>query len=211
MLARINGYSKSGVLGYFYGNNTLVSVAVAGVLVKDTGAVASLVDVRRFLNDADDATVVDYLNTKGIVRVDGTAFVVGTLAADYQASFSAQTNLKRIVDIVQQRAVILATSDIATGVAVAGFSYIQAGQVVNTAAVADANVITFLVERADVFNKDAKSLQGVPTGTVEVGRNLIDDLTGVSLLAEDGSSVVLAATDSSFAVKLYATIPALSI
>ena len=89
MLARINGYSKSGVLGYFYGNNTLVSVAVAGVLVKDTGAVASLVDVRRFLNDADDATVVDYLNTKGIVRVDGTAFVVGTLAADYQASFSA--------------------------------------------------------------------------------------------------------------------------
>lgn len=211
MLARINGYSKSGVLGYFYGNNTLVSVAVAGVLVKDTGAVASLVDVRRFLNDADDATVVDYLNTKGIVRVDGTAFVVGTLAADYQASFSAQTNLKRIVDIVQQRAVILATSDIATGVDVAGFSYIQAGQVVNTAAVADANVITFLVERADVFNKDAKSLQGVPTGTVEVGRNLIDDLTGVSLLAEDGSSVVLAATDSSFAVKLYATIPALSI
>lgn len=210
MLERINGFSQTGVLGYFYGKNTLVSIAVDAV-VKATGAVSSLAGVQRYLDSTDAATVVAYLNEKGVVRVDGTAFVAETLEADYLASFSAQTNLKRLVDIVQQRAVILSTSDVATAVDVAAFSTIVSDAVAS-AAIADATVITFLVERADVFNKDVKTLQGVPTGTVEVARNLIEDLNGVSLLDSAGAAIVLAVgATPNFGVKLYPTIPALSV
>lgn len=215
MLERINGFSKTGVTGYFYGKNTLVSIAVAAgtgaVAVKATGAVSSLAGVQRYLDSTDADVVVNYLNEKGVVRVDGTAFVVGTLAADYAASFAAQTNLKRIIDIVQQRAVILATSDVATAVDVVGFSTVTADAVA-AVDVDAASVITFLVERADVFNKDVKSLQGVPTGAVEISRNLIEDLSGVSLLDNTGTAVVLApGASANFAVKLYANIPALSL
>lgn len=212
MLERINGFTKTGVTGYFYGKNTLVSVAIDDVVaVKATGAVSSLAGVQRFLNSTEAATVVKYLNDKGIVRVDGSAFVVGTLAADYQASYSAQTNLKRVIDIIQQRAVILATSDVATAVNVTAFSTVTAGAVAS-AAITGASVITFLVERADVFNKDAKSLQGVPTGTVEVARNLIEDLSGVSMIDATGAVVLLASgASANYAVKLYANIPALSL
>lgn len=220
MLERINGYAHSGVLGYFYGKNALVSVAIGGasnVAVKDTGAVATLAEVKRFLGVQDDATALEFINDKGIVRVDGTPFVLASLTADYAAAYAAQTNLKRVIDIVQQRAVILSTSAIAAGVTVANFTNAPAGVTVNTAGVAAANVVTFLVERANVFDKDLTSFQGVPTGQIDGGRLLVDDLSGVPMLAADGVTVVTlassatAAAAGNFAIKIYYTIPALSI
>ncbi|SOK58540.1 hypothetical protein [Yersinia phage fHe-Yen9-04] len=218
MLERINGFSESGVLGYFYGKNALVSIAIGGasnVVVKVTGAVASFTELQRFLNTEDADTIIVFLNDKGVTRVDGTAFVAVSLAADYTAAYAAQTNVKRVIDIVQQRAVILSTSDTAAAVAVAGFKNAPSG-VTGAASVASANVITFLVERANVFDKDLTTFQGVPSGAIDEGRLLIDDLTGVPMLTSTGTEVILAssataATAGNFAIKVYKTIPALSL
>lgn len=218
MLERINGFSESGVLGYFYGKNALVSIAIGGasnVVVKVTGAVASFTELQRFLNTEDVDTIVEFLNDKGVVRVDGTEFVSGSLSADYTAAFAAQTNVKRLIDIVQQRAVVLSTSLTAQAVAVSGFINAPSG-VTAAATVAASNVITFLVERANVFDKDLVTFQGVPANQIDEGRLLIDDLTGVPMLAANGSEVILAssataATAGNFAIKVYKAIPALSI
>lgn len=218
MLERINGFSESGVLGYFYGKNALVSIAVGGaddVLVKVTGAVASFAELQRFLNTEDADAIVEFLNDKGVVRVDDTAFVTSTLEVDYTAAYASQVNVKRVIDIVQQRAVVLSTSATAAGVAVSGFKNAPLG-VSGSASVADANVITFLVERANVFDKDLTTFQGVPAGSIDEGRLLIDDLTGVPMLAADGTEVILAssataAAAGNFAIKVYKEIPALSI
>lgn len=218
MLERINGFSQSGILGYFYGKNALVSVAIGGasnVVVSATGAVASFAELQRFLNTDDVDVIVEFVNDKGITRVDGSAFVSSTLSADYTAAYAAQMNVKRIIDVIQQRAVVLSTSTTATGVAVSGFKNAPAG-VSATVAVASANVITFLVERANVFDKDLTTFQGVPANSIDEGRNLIDDLTGVPMLTSTGTQVTLAssatATDAgNFAIKVYKVIPALSI
>lgn len=212
---RINGFNKSSVLGYFMGKNAAVSVAIGSagnVALKDTGAVASLVEVKRFLNSDDDQALVDFLNAKGVVRVDGTAFVLASVEADYTASHSAQTNLKRVVDIIQQRAVILLASDIAVS-DVTAFRNAPTG-VTGNVDITAAEVITFMVERANVFDKDILSFQGVPTGVVDISRNLIDDLTGVPMLAADGSEVKLlssatAGAQGNFGVKLFKSMPAL--
>lgn len=218
MLERINGFSESGVLGYFYGKNALVSIAVGGasnVVVKVTGAVASFAELQRFLNTEDADAIVEFLNDKGVVRVDGTDFVAVSLEADYTAAYAAQTNVKRVIDIVQQRAVVLSTSLTAQGVAVSGFRNAPAG-VTGAASVSSANVITFLVERANVFDKDLVTFQGVPANQIDEGRLLIDDLTGVPMLAANGSEVILASSATAgaagnFAIKVYKAIPALSI
>lgn len=216
MLERINGFSESGVLGYFMGKNSLVSIAISGaddVVVKVTGAVCSFVELERFLNTTDVDAIVAFLNDKKVIRVDGSEFVTATLKADYTAAFAAQTNIKRLVDVVQQRAVILATSDIAQAVDVSGFKGAPAG-VSAAASIDDANVITFLVERANVFDLDIKTFQGVPTREVDGGRCLIDDLSGIPLVKADGSEQKLlstaTATDAgNYAVKIYYSIPAL--
>ncbi|AFA44379.1 hypothetical protein [Klebsiella phage phiKp_21] len=218
---RINGFSYDKVLGYFYGKNALASIAVSKLGNVDfmvTGAISSFVGVQRFLNTELPEVIVAYLNEKGIIRVDGTPFVVATLEADYNAAYAAQLNLQRIVDIVQQRAVILSTSEIAgnpTGVAIEDFTNAPNGVLsVGTASIAAATVVTFMIERADVFDKNIRSFQGVPSTEKEVGRLLIDDLTGVPMLAKDGVTVVpllSTAADAAgdFAIKMYKWIPAL--
>lgn len=218
MLERINGFSESGVLGYFMGKNSLASIAISGadtVVVKVTGAVCSFAELQRFLNTTNADEIVTFLNDKKVVRVDGTEFVAASLAADYTAAFAAQTNVKRLIDVVQQRAVILSTSLTEQGVAVAGFQGAPNG-VSATVSIADANVITFLIERANVFDLDVKSLQGVPSTLIEKGRCLIDDLHGVPLLKADGTelhlqSTATAADAGNYGIKIYYAIPALSI
>lgn len=216
MLERINGFSESGVLGYFYGKNALVSVAVSSasdVAIAVTGAPCSYVGIQHFLNTVETDEITNFLNDKGITRVDGTEFEEATVEADYTASFAAQTNMKRIVDIIQQRAVILSTSLIAEGVDVAGWKNAPNG-VSAAASVTDASALTFLVERADVFDLDVTTFQGVPTTTIDEGRLLIDDLTGVPFLTSTGTEVRLEssatpAAAGNFAIKVYKQIPAI--
>lgn len=215
MLERINGFSEDSVLGYFQGKNALASIAIdttGDIALVVTGAVCSFVGLQHFLNTQNADEIVVFLNEKGVVRVDGSLFVEATLEADYTESFAAQTNLKRIVDVVQQRAVIIATSDIASGAAVAGFKKVVNG-VDAPATIAAADVITFLVERANVFDRDATSFQGVPSVTIDEGRLLLDDLAGVPLMDKTGAEVILkgSAADAAgnFAIKIYKSIPAL--
>lgn len=207
MLERINGYADTGRLGYFYGDNALVSVAIAGgVKLKSTGATCSFTELKRSLNTADMDFILNFVNTKGIVRVDGTAFEKATLEADYNAAFAAQTNFKRVVDIVQQRAVVLGISDVESGVTAVKFKTHGNG-VTAEADVADAEVVTFLVERRNVFDKNITTFQGVPQGDIDVGRNLIDDLIYVPMLKADLSDEVKLLDN--FGIQVYAKIPSL--
>lgn len=216
MLERINGFSESGVLGYFCGKNALVSFAVANagnVVIAITGAPCSYAGLLHFLNTEDKDEIVDFLNEKRVTRVDGTQFVADTVEVDYTAAFAAQTNMKRLVDVVQQRAVVIATSLIAQDATVDGWKNAPNG-ISGAASVADASALTFLVERADVFDRDATSFQGVPQTTIDEGRLLIDDLTGVPFLAADGTEVKLlssatAAAAGNFAIKIHKQIPAI--
>lgn len=215
MLERINGFSEDSVLGYFQGKNALASIAIdttGDIALVVTGAVCSFVGLQHFLNTQNNDEIVAFLNAKGVVRVDGSQFVEATVQADYTEAYAAQTNLKRVVDVVQQRAVIIATSDIAKAAAVNGFKNVVNG--VDAAAnIASADVITFLVERADVFDRDATSFQGVPSTTIDAGRLLLDDLAGVPLMDKTGAEVILngasAAQAGNFAIKIYKSIPAL--
>lgn len=215
MLERINGFSEDSVLGYFQGKNALASIAIdttGDIALVVTGAVCSFVGLQHFLNTQNNDEIVAFLNAKGVVRVDGSQFVEATVQADYTEAYAAQTNLKRVVDVVQQRAVIIATSDIAKAAAVTGFKNVVNG--VDAAAnIASADVITFLVERADVFDRDATSFQGVPSTTIDAGRLLLDDLAGVPLMDKTGAEVILegasTAKAGNFAIKIYKSIPAL--
>lgn len=216
MIERINGFSESGVLGYFCGKNAFVSVAVGsagGVEVAVTGAVCSFAGLQHFLNTDVNEEILAFLNEKKVTRVDGTPFVLATLEADYTAAFAAQTNVKRIVDIVQQRAVIIATSLVANGVDVTGFINAPSG-ITSPASVDNASAITFLVERADVFDKDLMTFQGVPANQIDEGRLLIDDLTGVPFMDNLGQEVKLqssatALDEGNFAIKVIKQIPAI--
>lgn len=215
MLERINGFSEDSVLGYFQGKNALASIAIdttGDIALVVTGAVCSFVGLQHFLNTQNNDEIVAFLNAKGVVRVDGSQFVEATVQADYTEAYAAQTNLKRVVDVVQQRAVIIATSDIAKAAAVTGFKNVVNG-VDASANIASADVITFLVERADVFDRDATSFQGVPSTTIDAGRLLLDDLAGVPLMDKTGAEVILegasTAKAGNFAIKIYKSIPAL--
>lgn len=215
MLERINGFSEDSVLGYFQGKNALASIAIdttGDIALVVTGAVCSFVGLQHFLNTQSNDEIVAFLNAKGVTRVDGSQFVEATVQADYTEAYAAQTNLKRVVDVVQQRAVIIATSDIAKATAVTGFKNVVSG-VDSVANITSADVITFLVERADVFDRDAISFQGVPSTTIDQGRLLLDDLAGVPLMDKTGAEVILngaaTATAGNFAIKIYKSIPAL--
>lgn len=215
MLERINGFSQDSVLGYFQGKNALATIAIdttGDIALVVTGAVCSYVGLQHFLNTQNKDEIVEFLNDKGVVRVDGSEFIEATVEEDYTEAYAAQTNVKRIVDVVQQRAVIIATSDIAKGVAANGLKNVVDG--VDAAAnIASADVITFLVERADVFDRDSISFQGVPSTAIDEGRLLLDDLAGVPLMDKTGKEVILkgsaAAAAGNFAIKIYKSIPAL--
>lgn len=218
MQTRINGFPKSGVLGYFCGKNALASVAIAtegGVRLQDTGAVASFPELQRMLTSQDAPSMVEYLVTQGIQTVDGSAWDESTMEVQYKAAYAAQVNLGRIVDVIRQRATILSTSDVAHEVAVKDFKNEQAGVVADVDLV-KAEVITFLIERASVFDLDVRTFQGVPSTEIQEGRNLLNDLIGVVMLAADGVTEVKlvpvaggsADVAGNFGYKIHKVIPA---
>lgn len=214
MFNRINGFAKTGILGYFCGSNALASIAVStdgGIVVKDTGAVASYAELVRMLDSQDAPTVFEYVQEQGIETVDGSPWDESTLEVQYKASYAAQVNVGRIVDVVRQRATILSPSDVGHELAVTDFITDVNGSL-GTIDLASAEVITFLIERANVFDLDVRTFQGVPSTEVQEGRNLLNDLMGVALLGSDGSTEVKLkgtdGTDGNFGYKIFKTIPA---
>lgn len=118
---------------------------------------------------------------------DGTPHVI-TSDADYVAAWAAQENLRRLVDTVQQRAVLIAMSK-------AGLSTTATTGNVDTTnarsygewsadltAVGDKYYVTFLVERSTSFDKARPNGYGQPGGVI-IGQELVDELSDLSLLS----------------------------
>ena len=212
MLSHINGYNKTGRLGYFYGDNAFVSIAIASdndILINPTGVVDEIEDLKQVLSTEDADIISSFLNQKGCTRVDGTEFVSASLEEDYLAAYASQMNLKRVIETVQNRAVVLGISEVLEDTDVEAFLSAPTG-VTAEVSVPGANLITILIERATVFDKDMVSFQGVPTADVDKGRLLIDDLNGLILLSPELEEVKLLASSGNYAIKIFKTIPALS-
>lgn len=129
----------------------------------------------------------------------------GTASADvaYLKAHYARANYKRIVDTIQQRAVILGGSHASTIPATAPIST-TAGWNVNITAGAGVYVVTFLVERGSVFDKSIANVYGQPTDPVK-GQALVEDLLGLSLYTSTGTLVQL--TSATSAVLVSSSIP----
>ena len=129
-----------------------------------------------------------------------TSITTGASASDvaYKKAHYARANYQRIVDLVQQKAVILGASS-ATAISNTAPIATSAGWNVNIAAGAGVYVITFLVERANVFDKAIANQYGQPTVPV-VGQALVDDLVGLSLYNSTGALVQLTGSTSAVLV-----------
>lgn len=218
MIGRINGHSNTNRLGYFIGDNAIVSVALSNenqnINIKDTGAVASFNEIKHHLNSDDLDIILHFIKDQKITKINGDFFTdTSDLELEYNKSYCAQINLNRIIDIIQQRAVILSTSNIAENVKPIDFYNVIDG-VYSTTNMDKAIVFSVLVERASVFNKDSRSYYGVPTGQTEKGRNLVEDMFGVKIYLDDSTEVKLKGSSNpnesgNFGVRIYNGIPAL--
>src|SRR5574343_540153 len=134
-----------------------------------------------------------------------TSINSGNASADaaYKKAHYARVNYKKIVDLIQQKAVILGASS-ATAIPATSPIATSAGWNVNIAAGAGVYVVTFLVERANVFDKAIANVYGQPTAPV-VGQALVEDLQGLSLHTASGTLVQL--TGSTSAVLVTNVIP----
>lgn len=209
---RFNGGSLVNQLGYFFGDNAFVTIAVQGAEVFDSGVIAPLAEFKRVygLTTAQDISVLDDSKiTFTNVQADGTEGTAAALTNDaaYTRAYAAQENLKRLVDTVQQRAVVIGTSDNSAATIVTGDNFFNdTGSVRTACAITGGVALTFLVERSAVFNKDGTDLYGQPTGTVQVGYSLMEALNGIALLDTSAADLALApsatAVSGSYGVKI---------
>ena len=186
---RYNGGSLVNQLGYFFGESAFATVAVSGHTPFDgTGVVASLAEFKRVHNlDVGAGAVGEGQNIDVLSVVQRTINGVEYKNdVEYVAGYAKQENLKRIVDTIQQSAVIAATSTAKPIVAATDVARFFNDQVPGTATGVSlpvgAYAISFLIERAAVFNKDATNLYGQP-GSAVVGLVLMEALNGISLLS----------------------------
>jgi hypothetical protein len=133
------------------------------------------------------------------------AINAGTSAADaaYVKAYYAQLNVKRIVDTLQQRGVLLGTSKVQAISATAPISTTN-GWNVNIAAGAGTYVITFIVEKIAAFDVTSANSYGQP-GSTTVGLGLVNDLLNLTLLDATGNAVALTAANS--AVNILGPVP----
>ena len=214
MTARVHGYNMTNRLGYLIGDNAFVSFATnaADVEVKATGVITPLQQFKELY--AYDPTKDIAVNVTKTVDVDAAGNpitvtepnvsadlrtingVVYASDATYVAAWAAQENMKRLVDVIQQRAIVLGISAAAavnsaiTGVTT-GRAYGQWSTTMTAAATN--NFVTFMVERGYVFDKTRPNSYGQPGGTV-IGQELLDELAATSLLNATGTAVPLTAT-----------------
>lgn len=202
---RYNGHSYENRIGYFYGANAFATIAIDGTAGANggiieffaSGVVPALAEFKRVHGlDAgngnagsgqDISVLAEEQRTFEGVKADGTKGTTAPLTNDlaYLKAYIAQENFKRLVDTVQQRAVIDATSEevkIVDLTADLDFFNETANTAGAGAVLADAATITFLIERANVFNQDVTDVYGQPTGLVYEGKNLQEALNGISLL-----------------------------
>lgn len=219
--ARYNGGSLENQLGYFFGDNAFVSVAIdaSGTIAPffASGVIAPLAEFKRrhglASGDGIETLPAEKITFEG-VAADGTKGTTAALTNDaaYVQAYASQENLKRIVDTVQQRAVVAATSaEEARTLETTDLFHNATSQDADPAvgvdfSTAGGNVISFLIERANVFNQDGIDVYGQPTGVILEGRNLQLALDGISLLSTTATEVALVAaageSGTNFGVKM---------
>lgn len=227
MTERVHGYIIDDRLGALMGDNAFVSIAVdAGVDIKATGVLTPLNQFKALYayNPAQgiefsEPRRVDINDFSGAARMENLPNVPADLRtikgvtyasdATYTTAWCAQENLRRLVDTVQQRGVLIAISN--------------AGPLTGTPAVANVNVddntrkygqwsasftnaqtVTFLVERGYVFDKTRPNEYGQPSAT-QIGHELIDELLKLTLLSPTGQPVTL--SDTNCAVRVDRSVP----
>ena len=229
MTARVHGYNMTNRLGYLIGDNAFVSFATnaADVEVKATGVITPLQQFKElYAYDPTKDIAVNVTKTVDVNDFSGDPVTVsesnvpaelrtinGVVYADdasYIKAWAAQENVRRLVDTIQQRAVIMAMSagaavDQATvAPAVAGKPKFGEWSVA-IAASATNQFITFMVEKATVFNRMRPNSYGQPEAEVIVGKELLDDLISLPLLNATASNVAL--TGTNYAVRIDNTVP----
>lgn len=217
MTARVHGYNMTNRLGYLIGDNAFVSVAIGsatGAEVKATGVMTPLQQFKElYAYDPTKDIGVSVTKTVDVNDFNGTPVTVnepnvtadlrtinGVVYADdaaYNKAWAAQENVRRLVDTIQQRAVIMAISEgaaenKATVAPVTAGKPLFGEWSVAIAANAANQFITFMVEKAAVFNRMRPNSYGQPEGTaVVVGKELVDDLATLPLMKADLSTVAL--------------------
>ena len=129
----------------------------------------------------------------------------GNSSADvaYNRAYFAQLNVQRVIDVIQQRAVILGTSPIAA-IGVTTALDTAAGWSSAIAAGAGVFVVSFLVEKIHAVDGTTVNMYGQPS-TVTAGAGLLADLENLSLFDTTGTLVPLTSSVSS--IKIVNTLP----
>ena len=212
---RFHGAAEMNRLGYFFGDSAIATIAVETTSSTiapffTSNVVAPLAEFKRVhgLALSDDISLLDAEKRTFVgVAADGTRGVTAALTNDaaYVRAYASQENLRRLVHTIQQRAVVAGVSDSVVRSIVVGDNLFNptTGNVDGAGvAIANAQVISFLVERATVFNKDGISTYGQPTGTITEGLNLQEALEGVALLSVTATEVTLDSASAMFGVKM---------
>lgn len=134
-----------------------------------------------------------------------SAVSAGASSADaaYVRAYYAQANLRRVIDVIQNRTVILGTSPVSAISATQALAT-TAGWNVNISAAAGTYVITFLVEKVNSVDSTSVNTYGQP-GSVTAGAALVNDLLNLSLYNTSGTLVAL--TSATSAVKVTNVLP----
>lgn len=174
MTTRINGYIQVGAENVSGDNGFLSFVVEAGTPIAVTGVTATL---EQLLALKGVATYAELVGTPTQPTDHDGALIASD--ADYVIAYSAQENLTRLVNFVQQRGVIMASSVIATGTTsvVGGNDFDE---------VVTGNALTFMVQDSEAFYHSAPTF-GVPqVETLDVlraGLRALDMLDGTGVIA----------------------------
>lgn len=206
MTIRVNGANGGDRLGYFQGDNAIVHLAVktAAASVADridfaeTGVVTKFED---FMVLHEFAATVGHTVSPGVfTNISAEARTINGVTyateATYRAAYAAQANLRLVVDTVQQRSVIIATRGEALTIDTANDSWTEgltSSNLTFTTATANndaVSVVSFLIERATVWDEAFPNQYGQPT-TGDEGGILVDALTALSgsFMLPDGGLV----------------------
>lgn len=216
MTIRVHGAVGADRLGYFMGENALVTIVVksADVDFAETGVLAPL-DQFKYLY-AKDVTK----DISAMVDIDGTGPKTDTVInigveqrtfkgveltndAAYKAAYAKQHNLRQLIDTVQQRAVILGVSP--AGRIATGTVDIASGYDKPIVMGADTSAVSVFIERADVMDKYPINQYGQLSGSVVPGGELIDGISKLVFMKPDTTPATV--LPAAFAVKVSRKIP----
>lgn len=175
MAIRFNGFSKLG-LESVQGVNGFLSMAVDQTehAFGETGVVANLHDFKVL------AGMKDLTENISTLPAEQRTFEGVEIADDaaYTAAYAKQANVRRLIDWLQQRAVIMASSAAKAGVAV---------ETTNgwTKDIAAANAVTFMLQDVEGLYYTAPKA-GVPADTDSLTM-LADDFDSLMLFKADGT------------------------